>query len=301
MYKSLLVRLVAIIVVALVVSASVLWAPIFVVRAESTVEPIPVDERTKVLQLALIALAFSDIPLNNVEKYELFNTLYIYRNGSTVLENKPYIRGDEVLNVTYAAKGVRNMINSGEIQYVTEDNATTVLWNGTEILRIEVVDGSDDWTVYAEPVYNKTLDRNTAMYWRKVYANLSGYVAEYVLVYLVRNVGGTYGVYVATVAERQGDKYLYAFTYANYWIDGKGMFFGDWVVLPEGASTLADYLNMVASGVRYLYATYIGALAYPGYPSTDVAYTDIANPEYSSLNTLAQATCPPTCIQPIFR
>jgi len=251
------------------------------VRAESTVEPIPVDERAKMIQLALIALGFSGVPLDTVKNYELFNTVYYYRDGSIVLESGPYISGDEVLDVVYGVKQVKDMYESGKLQYVTQGSTTIVLWNGTEILRIEAVNGDTGWTIYAEPLYNKTLDSSTTMSWRRVYANYSGYIAEYVVILLSRKVN-TANIYVATVAEKSGDKYLYAFTYANYWIDGKSMFFGDWIVLPEGAPTLADYLNIVANGVIYLYATYIGALAYPRYPSTDVAYTDIANPEYSS-------------------
>jgi len=187
--------------------------------------------------------------------------------------DEPYIPGDEVLSATYAAKEVRDMIQSGEIQIVTEGNATTVLWNGTEVMRIEIVNGDEGWTVYAEPVYNKSLDSNTAMYWRRVYANLSGYVAEYVLVYLVRNVSQTHRVYVATVVERQGDKYLYAFTYANYWFKNKTTFFGDWIILPEGAPTLADYLRMIADGVRWLSANVYNGSS-PGYVPT--AYPQIA-------------------------
>jgi len=271
--KSLFMRLVAVAVVALVISSSVLWTPVFLVGAEDVIEPIPAGERTKMLQLALIALAFSDIPLDDVERYELFNTLYIYRNGSKVLVDEPYIPGDEVLNVTYVAKEVRSKIQSREIQYITEGNVTTVLWNGTEVLRIEVVDGDEGWTVYAEPLYNRTLDSNTAMYWRKVYANLSNYIAEYILIYLVRNVSQTHRVYIATVAERQGDKYLYAFTYANYWFKNKRTFFGDWIILPEGAPTLADYLKMVADGVRWL-STNVYKGSSPGYVPT--AYPQIA-------------------------
>jgi len=271
--KPLFVRLAAVAVVALVVIASALWAPAFFARAEEVVEPLPVDERARLLQLALIALAFSDIPLDDVERYELFNTLYIYRDGSKVLVNEPYIPGDEVLSATYAAKEVRDMVQSGEIQIVVEGNAAVVLWNWIEVMRVEVVDGSDGWTVYAEPLYNKTLDRNTAMYWRRVYANLSGYIAEYVLIYLVRNVSETHRVYIATVAEKSGDRYLYAFTYANYWFKDKTTFFGDWIILPEGAPTLADYLRMVADGVRWLSANvYKGSS--PGYVPT--AYPQIA-------------------------
>jgi len=278
--KSLFVRLVAVAVVALVVGASVPWASVFLVRAEYIIEPIPIDERTKMLQLALIALAFSDIPLDDVERYELFNTLYIYRNGSKVLVDEPYIPGDEVLNVTYAAKEVRDKIQSGEIQIITEGNATTVLWNGTEVMRVEVVDGSEGWTIYAEPMYNKTIDSNTIMYWRKIYANLSGYIAEYILVNLIRNVSQTHRIYIATVAEKQGDRYLYAFTYANYWFKNKTTFFGDWIILPEGAPTLADYYKIIADGVKWLSANvYKGSS--PGYVPT--AYPQIAR----ALNDLA--------------
>jgi len=292
--KPLLVKLVAVAVVALVVSASALWAPASFVKAESDrnavepmpvpivdeydeygAEPVPVNVRARVLQLTLIALALSDV--DEVERYELFNTLYIYRNGSEALVNEPYIPGDEVLIATYAAKEVRDMIDSGEIQIVTVGNTTVVLWNGAEvaieIVRIEVVNRDEGWTIYAEPLYNKTLDRNTVMYWRRVYANLSGYIAEYVLISLVRNVSQTHRVYVATVAERQGDRYLYAFTYANYWFKNKTTFFGDWIILPEGAPTLADYLRMVADGVRWLSANVYNGSS-PGYVPT--AYPQIA-------------------------
>jgi len=278
--KSLFVRLVAVAVVALVVSASVPRASVSLVGAEDVIEPIPIDERTKMLQLALIALTFSDIPLDKVERYELFNTLYIYRNGSKVLVNEPYIPGDEVLNVTYAAKEVRDKIQSREIQYITEGNVTTVLWNGTEVMRIEVVDGDEGWTVYTEPVYNRTLDSNTVMYWRKVYANLSGYIAEYILVNLIRNVSQTHRIYIATVAEKQGDRYLYAFTYTNYWFKNKTTFFGDWIILPEGAPTLADYYKMIADGVKWL-STNIYKGSSPGYVPT--SYPQIAK----ALNDLA--------------
>jgi hypothetical protein len=48
----------------------------------------------------MIALMFSDIPLEQVERYELFNAPYIYRNGSVELVKAPHLLGDLVLNIT---------------------------------------------------------------------------------------------------------------------------------------------------------------------------------------------------------
>jgi len=57
-------------------------------------------DRSKLIMLAMIALLFSDTPLDQVERYELFNTLYIYMNGSVELVKSPYLPGDIVLNIT---------------------------------------------------------------------------------------------------------------------------------------------------------------------------------------------------------
>jgi len=278
--RSILIKSIAIAVIVLVLGTPLLQTSVLYAETEYSEESIPVDERAHLLQLFMISLAFSSIPLDEVERYELFNTLYIYRNGSKILVSEPYIPGDEVLSATYAAKEVRDKIRSGEIQYVSEGNTTKVIWNGTEIMSIEVVSNNEGWTIYAEPMYNKTINSNTVMYWRKIYANLSGYIAEYILVYLIRNVSQTHRIYIATVAEKQGDRYLYAFTYANYWFKNKTTFFGDWIILPEGAPTLRDYLKMIADGVKWLSANiYKGSS--PGYVPT--AYPQIAR----ALNDLA--------------
>jgi len=278
--RSILIKSIAIAVVVLVLGTPLLQTSVLYAEIGYSEESIPVDERAHLLQLFMISLAFSSIPLDEVERYELFNTLYIYRNGSKILVGEPYIPGDEVLSATYAARNVRDMINSGEIQYVSEGNTTKVIWNGAEIMSIEVVSNNESWTIYAEPMYNKTINSNTIMYWRKVYANLSGYIAEYILVYLTRNVSQTHRIYIATVAEKQGDRYLYVFTYANYWFKNKTTFFGNWIILPEGAPTLADYYRMIADGVKWL-STNIYKGSSPGYVPT--SYPQIAR----ALNDLA--------------
>jgi len=76
--KSLLVRFVAVAIVVLVLIPIVV---VPMVLAEEVVVLSVDAERYKLIMLTRIALLFSDIPLECVEKYELFNMLYIYREG----------------------------------------------------------------------------------------------------------------------------------------------------------------------------------------------------------------------------
>jgi len=46
--------------------------------------------------------------------------------------------------------------------------------------------------------------------------------------------------------------YSYVFTYTNYWFKNKTTFYRDWIILPEGASGLSEYYNLVTYGVKWL-------------------------------------------------
>jgi len=208
-------------------------------------------DRSKLIMLAMIALMFSDIPLEQVERYELFNTLYIYRNGSVELVKSPYLPGDLVLNITRIVAEIKRSTN---ISYAVSEGRVDVYINGSLAFFIEYGENLSSWDLWVGELRNKSIDSNTIMYWRWVRANFTNNFVDYYAIYLVRNVSDTHRVYIASVAELKPNYsgYSYVFTYANYWFKNKATFYGDWIVLPEGASSLSDYYRLVAHGVKWL-------------------------------------------------
>jgi|GEM_PF-1427874 len=245
-------------------------------------------DRSKLIMLAMIALLFSDIPLDQVERYELFNTLYIYKNGNVELVKSPYLPGDIVLNITKMVVEVKRSTN---ISYAVSEGRVEIYINGSLDLIIEYGENLSSWDLWVEELRNKSIDSNTIMYWRWVRANFTNNFVDYYVIYLIRNVSNTHKVYIASVAELKpdGSGYSYVFTYANYWFKNKTTFYGDWIVLPEGASSLSDYYRLVAYGVEWLSQNVYNGTS-PGYFTrgknsgyVPQAYPQIAN----ALETLA--------------
>jgi len=245
-------------------------------------------DRSKLIMLAMIALMFSDVPLEQVERYELFNTLYIYRNGSVELVRSPYLPGDIVLNITKMVVEVKRSTN---ISYAVSEGRVDVYINGSPAFIIVYGENLSSWSLWVGELRNKSIDSNTVMYWRRVRANFTNNFVDYYVAYLIRNVSDTHRVYIASVAELKpdGSGYSYVFTYASYWFKNKTTFYGDWIVLPEGASSLSEYYKLIAYGVEWLSQNvYNGAS--PGYFTrgrnsgyVPQAYPQIAN----ALKTLA--------------
>jgi len=172
-------------------------------------------DRSKLIMLTMIALLFSDIPLDQVERYELFNTLYIYRNGSVELVKSPYLPGDLVLSITRIVVEIKRGTN---ISYAVSEGRIDVYINESLAFTIEYDENLSSWSLWVGELHNKTIDRNTIMYWRWVRANFTNNFVDYYVIYLIRNVSNTHRVYIATVAELKpgGSGYSYVFTYANY-------------------------------------------------------------------------------------
>jgi hypothetical protein len=276
-------------------------------------------DRSKLIMLAMIALMFSDITLDQVERYELLNTLYIYRNGSVELVKSPYLPGDLVLNMTRIVVEVRKNMSSisvsspgegivnivlsnvtiyggtisyGNVTIARVDNSTIkVFANGTEVATAILGREVSSWSIVLGESHSRIIDDNTVVYWRSIAINISNTIVNYTLIQLIRNVSDTHRVYITSVAELKSDGsgYSYVFTYANYWFKNKTTFYGDWIALPEGASSLSDYYRLVAYGVKWLSQNvYNGAS--PGYFTrgrnsgyVPQAYPQIAN----ALETLA--------------
>jgi len=151
-------------------------------------------DRAKLLVLYMLAVALTDIPVNETTKYELFHTAYVYKNGTIVLEDSPYIPGEELENVAKTALEVREKIESGEITYNQTEEGIDIYINGSLVLSI--VEGNETcWHLRLGELNNKTLNENTVMYWRWVEANISGAIIKYELIYLVANVSDTHKVY----------------------------------------------------------------------------------------------------------
>jgi len=246
--KPLLMKLAAVAMVILVL------IPVITVPralAEEVVELGIGIDRSKLIMLTTIALLFSDIPLEYVERYELFNTLYIYRSGGVELVTQPYLPGDIVLNVTRA---VAELKKNSNISYAISEGRVDIYVNGSLALTIEYGEDLQSWSLWVGELRNKTIDRNTIVYWRWLRANFTNEFVYYYAVYLIRNVSDTHRVYIATVAELKPDYsgYSYVFTFASYWFKNKTTFFGDWIALPEGTDSLSDYYRLVAYGVKWL-------------------------------------------------
>ena len=239
-------------------------------------------DRSKLIMLTMIALLFSDIPLDQVERYELFNTLYIYRNGSVELVKSPYLPGDLVLNITKMVVEVRKNMSSVSISSPSEgivnivlsnvtiygdtisydnvtiarvDNSTIkVFANGTEVATAILSREVSSWSIVLGESHSRIIDNSTVVYWRSMAINISSTIVNYTLIQLIRNVSDTHRVYMTSVAELKpdGSGYSYVFTYANYWFKNKTTFYGDWIILPEGANNLSEYYRLVAYGVKWL-------------------------------------------------
>jgi hypothetical protein len=245
-------------------------------------------DRSKLIMLAMIALMFSDIPLDQVERYELFNTLYIYRNGSVELVKSPYLPGDLVLNITRIVAEIKRSTN---ISYAVSEGRIDVYINGLLAYSIVYGENLSSWSLWVGELRNKSIDSNTVMYWRWVRASFTNNFVDYYVIYLIRNVSDTHKVYIASVAELKpdGSGYSYVFTYANYWFKNKTTFYGDWIILPEGASSLSEYYKLIAYGVKWLSQNVYSGSS-PGYFTrgknsgyVPQAYPQIAN----ALETLA--------------
>jgi hypothetical protein len=315
--SKLVVKIIALAIVILLLVPVVAGVSVPRVLAEdATVSGV---DRSKLIMLAMIALMFSNIPLEQVEKYELFNTLYIYRNGNVELVRSPYIPGDIVLNITKMvvevkrnmssisvsspSEGVVNIVLSnvtiygdtisyGNVTIARVDNSTIkVFANGTEVATAILGGEVSSWSIVLGELHNKVIDSNTVVYWRSMAINIFNTITNYIFIQLIRNVSDTHRIYIASVAELKPNYsgYSYVFTYANYWFKNKTTFYGDWIVLPEGASSLSDYYRLIAYGVKWLSQNVYNGTS-PGYFTrgknsgyVPQAYPQIAN----ALETLA--------------
>jgi len=296
--KSLLMRFVAVTIVVLVLIPIVV---VPMVLAEEVVVLSIDAERHKLIMLTMIALLFSDIPLEYVEKYELFNTLYVYRGGGVELVKQPYLPGDEVLNLT---KIVAEVKKNSNISYVVYEGRVDVYVNGTPTLTIEYGEDLQSWSLWVGELRNKTIDRNTVMYWRWLRANFTNEFVDCYAVYLIRNVSDTHRVYIATVAELKPDYsgYSYVFTFASYWFKNKTTFFGDWIALPEGTDSLSDYYRLVAYGVKWLSENVYNGTS-PGYlkRGRDSGYVPQAYPQIANALEILADSIPQEIDLPIER
>jgi hypothetical protein len=259
--------------------------PVLLVKAEGVSEE---ADRSKLIMLVTIALALSDMPLDQIEKYELFHTLYIYRNGSVQLINQPYLPGELVLNITKTAIDIKKNTN---ISIVTSEGRVDMYINGSLAYAIEYGENVSSWSLWLGELYNKTVDNNTIIYWRWVRANYTNEFIDYNVIYLIRNVSNTHRVYIATAAELKPDNssYSYVFTFANYYFMNKTTFYGDWIILPEGANSLSEYYKSIAYGVKWLSENVYNGTS-PGYfvRGKDSRYVPQAHPQIASaLKTLA--------------
>ncbi|MEM0212638.1 MAG: hypothetical protein QW348_00060 [Ignisphaera sp.] len=221
MSRNLLFKSIAIVVaVAITIYSLAPVSAVFrVVRADDG------SDEFKLIMLSILAMALSNMPLDQVERYELFHTLYIYRNGSMALVNQPYLDSNLVLNLTKIAIDIRNEIRSGQLNVSTVSNSTGIYIyvNNSLFMGLEYMSNDSSWSLWLGPVYNKSIDSNTVMYWREVKANYSDSIANYILIGLTRNVSTTHRIYVTTIGELtpDGSGYSYVFTLANYWFKNK--------------------------------------------------------------------------------
>lgn len=229
---------------------SLLFVPVIHITHASSSEMASVD-LSELIRLHLLALVLSDVPVDLVQQYNIFNTLYIYKNGTMRLENRPLIPGDIVLSTTNVAREFRQRISTNTYRTLNETgvylhNSTT----GEVILALEF--NNESWDAVFGEMYNSTIGTNTVIYWRTVYANLSNKIAEYRLIYLLTNITSTRRLYVALIGEVTENTYNSVYILINYGEEGKSILFGDWIALPEGAESLSDYLQLVRAGLLWL-------------------------------------------------
>ncbi|RSN75291.1 MAG: hypothetical protein DSO07_01355 [Thermoproteota archaeon] len=244
------------------------------VRAEDIEIAVPsLDDRNRVIMLYMLGVALSTTPLNTSAKYELFHTVYMYRNGTLNLVNSPYISGEELEQPLNYALETRRMMENGTLTTFKNETGIYVAYNGTISDALLFVNNGS-WDMELGPLYNTSLNNNTMIYWRSVKANFSGQLIEYNLIQLIANISDTHKVYITTIGEKLNDtSYSYVYTEAMYWFKDKNTFFGDWIILPEGADSLDQYYEMVANAVQFLYNdVYKGSS--PGYVPT--SYPQIA-------------------------
>ncbi len=262
-------KILALFLISLITMSSL--QPILV-RAEEGAVP-SLDDRKRVTMLYMVAMALSSTPLNASAKYILFHTVYVYRNGTLYLNNSPYIPGEELERPLNYALEARKAIENGTLKALGNETGIYAYYNNTLLGAALFVDNGS-WDIELGPLYNKSLNDNTIIYWRNVKANFSGYIAEYNLIELVANISDTHKVHITTIGEKlDNTSYSYVYTDAMYWFKDKNTFFGDWIVLPEGAESLSQYYERVADAVQFLYNdVYKGSS--PGYVPT--SYPQIA-------------------------
>ncbi len=144
-------------------------------------------------------------------------------------------------------------------------------------LKGEIVGGIErgskgDWHIWAGPLIETRLNDKTAVYLRPMKANFSSQIVDYQLLYLISNVSNTHRVYIATIAERLSSSvYECVFTLALYWFKDRMTFFGDWIVFPDGWSSLSGYYKTMAEVLRWLHVNV--------YESLDKAYRPTSYPQ----------------------
>ena len=264
-------RILALFLISLIVISS---AQPILVRADESESTVPsLDDKNRVIMLYMVSMTLSSTPLNTSAKYELFHTVYTYRNGTLILNNSPYIPGEELEQSLPSALEARKLVENGTVTTFTNETGVYMNYNGT-ISDAILYSNNKSWDMHVESLYNNSLNNNTIIYWGNAKANLSGYIAEYNVIYLVANISDTHKVYITTVMEKlDNTSYGYVYTDARYWFKDKNTFFGDWIVLPEGAESLSQYYERVADAVQFLYNdVYKGSS--PGYVPT--SYPQIA-------------------------
>jgi len=218
------------------------------------------DQKGKIIMLFLLAGILADIPITNVDHYELFHTIYLHRNQTIELINEPFISSDVVENLTRMMNSLKSKINIS-----SSNDSLTVLYYETELLSISI--GNDEnYTIYLARGGNKTINNNALLSWRTAYVNISNSVTEYTIIYYNENVSDTHKIYVVTICEYDPSSNVYtqALTIANYWFKDKSVFFGDWIILPEGAYNLSEYYMLLSYGIKWL-STNVYNGGSPGY------------------------------------
>ncbi len=274
--------------------------PLPIIIASTTSDTIISNDDLEVIMLTWLTILLSDVPLDQVKKYELFHTLYVYRNQSLKLINQPYISSDIVFNITTYAYRAKELLENSTVVHIVNETGdyTLYYYNGSLIFSYVEYNSNTtldknivyNSTIQAEEMFNKTLDANTVMYWRTVYSYLDDVPTEYVIIYLVTNISDTHKVYIATTAERVNNSYTYVYTIANYWFKNKTTFFGDWIILPEGADSLSDYYELLAYGVKWLSSNVYNGTS-PGYlkQGSEYGYSPQAYPQIArALEKLAR-------------
>ncbi len=243
------IKLIAIALITLLGSHAFIVPSSLLVYAEE----VPSIERSKLMMLLTLTIIMTDIPLDLINRYEMFHTVYVYKNGSMTLIDQPYIPNEELKVYLDSAIKVREQMNKGQITRIENATGTYIYVNGTFTLGI-LHASEDSYSVWAGPLVTKSLSNSAIMYLRDVKSNFTNQIVSYQLVYLIANVSDTHKVYVATLAEKlDATCYAYVFTLAMYWFKDKTTFFGDWIIFPEGYESLSKYYRAIADILGYLH------------------------------------------------